>query len=428
VRILFLCHRVPFPPDKGDKIRAFHQLRAMAARHEVDVFTLADDPRDLEHRSALQDHCHTLTIERIYPKLARLRSLPYLLTRTPLTIPYFYSAKLRAEVRTAMSSRSYDRVYVYCSAMAQYVPWDLLSSSNSGSPAASSAIPVLIDMVDVDSDKWSQYSDAARFPYSTIFRKEAQSLRAYERQLCERAHCIVVSTQREAGLLRQIAGNARVNVVSNGVNTAHFTPSLRNRDRGLPSILFSGDMSYFPNQDAVIFFARHVLPLVRREIPDARFLIVGRNPDRRVHQLQEIEGVEVTGFVPDVRSWLREASVAVAPLRIAAGVQNKILEAMSAGLPVVATARAAQGLRPEVADVVEIADTAPEFARRVVHLLRNPQLAHAHGLKGRHRVAINYDWHVALERLLELVEDPTAASCNDSLVQRDASVGLEASA
>ena len=428
MRILFLCHRVPFPPDKGDKIRAFHQLRAMAARHEVDVFTLADDPRDLEHSSVLQDHCHRLTIARIYPRLARLRSLPYLFTRTPLTIPYFYSAKLHAEIRNALSSQSYDRLYIYCSAMAQYVPWGLRSSSTGGSSTPASAIPVLIDMVDVDSDKWSQYADAARFPYSAVFRKEAETLRAYERGLCEKADCILVSTQREAGLLRQIADAARVHVVSNGVNTAHFTPSQLNRDPGLPSIIFTGDMSYFPNQEGVIFFARQVLPLVRREIPDVRFLIVGRNPNRRVQQLQEIDRVEVTGFVPDVRPWFREASVAVAPLTIAAGVQNKILEAMSAGLPVVATARAAQGLRPEVVDLVEIADTAEEFARRVVHLLRNPQLAQTNGLKGRHRVATSYDWHVALERLLELVEDPSGASCDDSFDRQDASAGLEASA
>jgi polysaccharide biosynthesis protein PslH len=427
VRILFLCHRVPFPPDKGEKIRAFHQLRALAARHEVDVFTLADDPRDLEHRSVLQDYCQRLTIARIYPRLARVRSLPYLFTRTPLTIPYFYSAKLQAEVRKAMSSRSYDRLYVYCSAMAQYVPWDLRSSSTSGSSTPASAIPVLIDLVDVDSDKWSQYADAARFPYSAVFRKEAQTLRAYEREVCEKADCILVSTEREAGLVRQIAEAARVHVVSNGVNTAHFTASQLNRDPSLPTIIFTGDMSYFPNQKGVIFFARQVLPLVRREIPEVRFLIVGRNPDRRVQQLQEIERVEVTGFVPDVRPWLREASVAVAPLRIAAGVQNKILEAMSAGLPVVATTRAAQGLRPEVVDLVEIADTAEEFARKVVHLLRNPQLAQTNGLKGRHRVAINYDWQGALERLLALVEDPTGASCG-RLDRRDASAGLEVSA
>jgi len=168
--------------------------------------------------------------------------------------------------------------------------------------------------------------------------------------------------------------------------------------------------------------------LVRREIPDVRFLIVGRNPNRRVQQLQEIERVEVTGFVPDVRPWFREASVAVAPLTIAAGVQNKILEAMAAGLPVVATARAAQGLRPEVMDLVEIAGTAEEFAQRVVHLLRNPQLAQTNGLNGRHRVATSYDWDVAMDRLLELVEDPSGASCDDSLDRQGATADLEASA
>ena len=211
---------------------------------------------------------------------------------------------------------------MYCSAMAQYVPWE-------------ASIPVVMDLVDVDSDKWTQYATKTGFPFSTIYRKEGRDLRAYEREVSEKSACVVVTTEREAQLARDVAPAARVHVVSNGVDTHFFAPS-RAADEA-PTAIFTGDMSYFPNREGVTYFVRDVLPLVRRQIPDIRFLVVGRNPGRQVEALQSEPGVEVTGFVPDVRPFLARASVAVAPLTIAAGVQNKILEAMSSGLPVVAT-------------------------------------------------------------------------------------------
>ena len=398
---------MPYPPDKGEKIRAFHQLRAIAARHEVDVFTLADDPRDLAHREKLSALCHSLTVARVFPKLARIRSLPYLLTRTPLTIPYFYSAHLQAEICKALATRKYDRVFVYCSAMAQYVDWSKPALRKAFAPNPVVRVPVVMDMVDVDSDKWAQYAKATRFPFSTVFRKEGRDLRGFERQACERSECVLVATEREAQLARQIAPAARVHVVPIGIDTARFSPRSDDALIRPPAIVFTGDMSYFPNQEGVSFFGREVLPLIRRDIPDVRFMVVGRNPGRAVEDLARAAGFEVTGYVPDVRPWLARATVAVAPLRIAAGIQTKILEAMACGLPVVATPRAVQGLLAEVAHVVETAETAADFAARVVRLLRDPQLARQRGLEGRRRVAEAYSWASALERLLQLIEDPS---------------------
>jgi len=393
VRILHLCHRIPYPPDKGDKIRAFHQLRAMATHHEVDVFTLADDAGDLAHREALAAYCRRLTVARVHPRLARLRALPSLLTRTPLTVPYFYSAELAMEVRNALAERSYDRIFVYCSAMAQYIK-----------PACS--IPMVMDLVDVDSDKWTQYAAHTSFPFSAIYRREGRTLRAFERSVCERAACVLLSTEREARLAREIAPEARVHILPNGVDTEYFQPAPQAAPE--ESVIFTGDMSYFPNEEAVVFFARQVLPLIRRSVAGVRFLIVGRNPGSRVRDLEKAGDVEVTGFVPDVRTWLAKARVAVAPFTIAAGIQNKILEAISCGLPVVATSRAAQGLSRRVANVVDTGDTAEELASRVVVLLQDPDRARLKGIDGRRLVMEDYSWDNALRRLLELVEDPVA--------------------
>jgi sugar transferase (PEP-CTERM/EpsH1 system associated) len=406
MRILYLCHRIPYPPDKGDKIRAFHQLKAIAARHEVDLFTLADDARDLAHRDALLGFCRRVTVAQVRPKLARLQSLPYLFTSKPLTIPYFSSPELHAQVRAALARERYDRIFVYCSAMAQYVPV--------GGP------PMVVDLVDVDSDKWTQYATHTRFPFSFVYRREGRTLEAYERSICERAERVLVSTEREARLARRIAPSACVDVLANGVDTGYFVPAAEKPAE--PAVIFTGDMSYFPNEQAVIFFAREVLPAIRhlgsgaglwpapgsapagqRPCP-LRFLIVGRNPGPKVLALKEIEGVEVTGFVPDVRTWIGRARVAVAPFTIAAGIQNKILEAMASGLPVVSTSRAAQGLSPRVAELVQTADTAEAIADKVVVLLRDPDAATRRGLDGRRRVAEDYSWESALDRLLRLVE------------------------
>jgi sugar transferase (PEP-CTERM/EpsH1 system associated) len=357
----------------------------------VDLFTLADDPRDLVHENTLKAHCRSVTIVPLSPMLARVRSLPYLLTRTPLTIPYFYSRQLQSLVLRAVAECNYDRVFVYCSAMAQYVQ--------------KTKIPVVMDLVDVDSDKWRQYSEATRFPFSAIYRKEWRSLREYERHASEAAACVVASTSREATLAREIAPSARVHSIPNGVDTEFFAPSNTAGRKEPPSVVFTGDMSYFPNQEAAIFFAREVLPLIRRQMPGVRFLVVGRNPDRRVESLRELDDVEVTGFVPDVRPWLSRATAAVAPLRIAAGIQNKILEAMASGLPVVATPLAVQGLTSGVARAVQTAETADEFAAKVLHLLRNPLLARTAGLESRDRVRADYSWERSLNRLLQLLSD-----------------------
>jgi glycosyltransferase involved in cell wall biosynthesis len=214
-----------------------------------------------------------------------------------------------------------------------------------------------------------------------------------------------VTTERERELALEIAPEARIEVIPNGVDTEYFAPNGDRLKRAGATIAFIGDMSYLPNQQAVSWFARQILPLIQASVPEARFLIIGRNPNRKVRALVRIPGVSVTGFVPDVRTYLGQAQVVVAPFSIAAGIQNKILEAMASGLPVVATARTVQGLAPRVAGAVEVANTAEGLAARVVALLRDPERALRTGTEGRCRVAEDYQWRRSMERLLQVVED-----------------------
>ncbi len=391
MRVLFLCHRIPYPPDKGEKIRAFHELRAIAARHEVDLFTLADDPADLAHESELRRYCRHVTVARLNPHWARVRTLPYFLTGKPLTIPYFHSRELRREVANAVARHEYDRIFVYCSAMAQYVDrgWD---------------IPVVTDFVDADSNKWVQYAAFTKGPMAAVYRREGRALREFERQTCELSAAVLVTTRREAGLVEEMSSGAPIHVIPNGVDTEYFQPAADHPSDSPPVVGFTGDMSYFPNIEAVTYFAREVLPLIRRSVPGTRFLIVGRNPSRKVQMLGEIDGIEVTGFVPDVREYLRKMRVAVAPFSIAAGIQNKILEAMAFGIPVVCTPRAAQGLSTEAARAVEVVEGAERMAVSIVELLRNTEMAHARGIEGRRRVAGEYRWDQSMDRLLQVLE------------------------
>jgi len=299
---------------------------------------------------------------------------------------------LQLEVHSAIQQHAYDRIFVYCSAMGQYVD-------------SISGIPRITDLVDVDSDKWNQYAGASRFPFAAVYSREGKHLREYERKLCENSACILVSTPREEQLARQIAPDAQFYAVPNGVDTEFFRPPSEALPLSPSTVVFTGDMSYFPNSEAVVFFARKVLPIIRQSTPDVRFLIVGRNPTRAVMELQKIKWVTVTGWTPDVRVYLARAQVSVAPFAIAAGIQNKILEAMAFGLPVVATPRALQGLAPSVAEVAHAGSTAEEFAGKVTRLLMDRELARRDGLEGRRRVAAAYNWDRTHARILDLVEN-----------------------
>jgi sugar transferase (PEP-CTERM/EpsH1 system associated) len=397
MNILYLCHRVPYPPNKGEKIRAFHQLAALGQEHQVDLFALDDGTEDAAGYPELERHCRRVVVSRMDRRKARWRALPYLATRKPLTLPYFRSGELFKNIRGAFLQHNYDRIFVYCSAMFQYVE-------------GLAGIPIIVDLVDVDSDKWKQYAERTAFPTRWVYRREAARLREYETMVCRRANCVVVTTAREAEVLQGISSGANTHVIGNGVDAESFRPPAGGVVRSQPTIVFTGEMSYFPNEEAVAYFATSVFPLVRGDIPEARFLIVGRDPTPRVKQLGTLPGVEVTGYVPDVRDYLAKARVAVAPFTIAAGIQNKVLEALASGLPVVATPKVLQGLSKPVAEIIRAGESPEALAAHVKEFLRDPQCAERVGIEGRRRVMSEYNWRLWGERLLDLVREPNAAA------------------
>lgn len=397
--VLFLVHRLPYPPDKGDKVRSFHLLKHLTARHRVFLGTFVDDPRDERHVDAVRAMCAGSHVARLRPLGARLASLAALVRGEALTLRYYGDAGLASWVASICGRERVDATLVFSSSMAKFAP-------------ARADIPLFVDFVDVDSAKWTQYADVRSWPLSWLYRREGRLLLAYERAVAARARRSVFVTRSEADLFRKLAPEcaSSIDVLSNGVDSDFFSPdpgreSPFTADREPPDattegpqLVFTGAMDYWPNVDAVTWFAREVLPELAKRHPAARFHIVGRNPSSAVRAL-ESKAVVVTGTVADVRPYLQHATVVVAPLRVARGVQNKVLEAMAMTAPVVASRACAQAIGVEVGRELLTATTPAEYVAAIDGLLADSMRARAIGHAARSRVVHDYGWAEQLARL-----------------------------
>lgn len=368
--ILFLAHRIPYPPDKGDKIRSYHLLRALAARHDVHLGTLVDDEADWIHVDALKRMCAECCIRPLRPRRARFRSARALLAGGPLTMAYYRDRGLWHWARDLAARRPLAGVFAFSSSMGQYVD---------GLRLQRSAVRV-IDFCDVDSDKWRQYADSQAFPLNLVYAREARLLARAETQYVREFEATLVVSEVEARLLQGPAADeeGRVHIVPNGVDADYYDPSVPRATPfalGTRPVVFTGAMDYHANVDGVRWFVRDILPAVRRQLPDVVFAIVGSNPAPAVLALAHEPGVVVTGRVPDVRPYLAHAQVVVAPLRLARGVQNKVLEAMAMARPVVATANALQGVPQADVGGVRTTSDAATMAQFVVELATRREIA-----------------------------------------------------
>lgn len=391
MNILYLCHRIPYPPDKGDKIRSFHQIRELSKRHTVHLACLVDDPADLKHVAALKKYC--ASVEAVYRNKVAARGLALLalFTGRSLSVAAFYSKELKRRIDEKIRTERLDRIFVFCSSMGGYI-------------ADISHLPKVIDFVDVDSEKWRRYAEFHPFPISWIYRQEAGRLARYEAEMARRFDRSIFVSEKEADLFRQQVSDCSISVIPNGVDLEYFRPGVK-KASGDRVIVFTGAMDYFPNVDAVRYFCAEVLPRIREAFPGVLFYIVGRNPVSSVKELGVPGRVIVTGTVPDVRPYLAKAAVAVAPFRIARGIQNKILEAMAMGVPVVGTATAFQAFEEKEGVGLRFADDPEAFAQEVILLLRDPALRARLGLQARSFVERLYRWQDHGERLGSLLQE-----------------------
>ncbi|ADC62710.1 TIGR03087 family PEP-CTERM/XrtA system glycosyltransferase [Allochromatium vinosum] len=394
--LLFLAHRIPYPPNKGDKIRSFHLLDYLSTRYRVHLGAFVDSPADLVHRDVVREYCASVWLGRLSPRRAKLRSLTGLLTGEALTLPYYRGSTLPAWIRDVTRDQAIRRVLVYSSAMAQFVIGPEFASMRR-----------VIDFVDMDSDKWRQYSLSQRFPLSWIYRRESRRLLAFERTVATRFDTSLFISPQEAALFAQSSGvePSSLRVLRNGVDTAYFSVDPARPSPFMtsgPHLVFTGAMDYWANVEGVEWFVESILPAIRHAIPGVEFHIVGMNPAPRVQGLARTPGVRVTGGVPDIRPYVQHASVVVVPLRIARGIQNKVLEAMSMARPVVATTQALEGIPATDGQNVRQADEPNAFARRVIEILTSEEGAR---LGGAARALIERDfvWKASLRQLDEVL-------------------------
>jgi sugar transferase (PEP-CTERM/EpsH1 system associated) len=394
--ILFLAHRLPWPPERGDKIRSYNILRYLRERARVHLLSFADDVQDIARADELRPHFASLHVEWRSP-IPGPAVLGALLTRNAASVAMFASRGMHRHVARLLHQEDIGTIFAFSGQMAQFVPRRISAR-------------FLMDFVDVDSEKFAAYANGGPSLLRWLYRREALLLGRFEQVVAQRADRSIFVSEAEAALFRDLSGldAERVIAIENGINLDYFQPygkfqPLDPAERGAgPLLVFTGQMDYRPNIDAVVNFALNMMPVLRHVRPDVRFVIVGRNPPPEVVRLADTPGVFVTGEVLDVRPWVAAADVVVVPLQIARGVQNKVLEAMAMGRPVVATPAAVEGIDVEPGRDLIVAD-GDGMATSVLALLRDAERAAKIGRQARARVESRYRWEDRLAALGDLL-------------------------
>ncbi|WP_297448582.1 TIGR03087 family PEP-CTERM/XrtA system glycosyltransferase [Ferrovum sp.] len=391
--LLFLVHRIPYPPNKGDKIRSYHLLQHLARHYAVHLGAFIDDPEDWSHQDKVKALCASTCLLPLHPGRSKRTSLKGLWTGQALTLPYYYQAPLQQWVDAVIQREQIRRIVVFSSSMAQYAEKH---------PQAYR----LMDFVDLDSDKWTQYAHSKSWPMNQLYRREGRRLLDYERHIAASFDASLFVSAHEAGVFCERAPlcASKVHWYNNGVDTHYFDPALSHLNPYPPAqiaLVFTGAMDYWPNAEAVEWFGKTIFPPLRRLRPNLHFYIVGSNPTDSVRQLGRQEGIHVTGRVPDVRPYLAHAHWVVAPLRIARGIQNKILEALAMEKPVMASAQAMEGLDTQSLGPGCLTATTPEewMTGAQPWIQGSPQRISSH----RQWVMQHFDWTTNLKVVDDLL-------------------------
>ena len=400
--LLFLCHRIPFPPNKGDKIRSYHLLKYLSEHYRVYLGTFIDDADDWQYVEKVEALCEACLFINLNPLQAKMKSISGLVTGDALTLPYYRSRELQNWVKAKVDGEKIDIAVAMSSPMAQFLE-GMSAQLNTQ----------IIDLVDIDSDKWLQYANAMKWPMSWVYRREADKLLAYEKKIAKQFDMSFFVSSTEADMFKRKVPELaeKVSFYNNGVDSDYFSSSAMPDcdpvypDEHLP-IVFTGAMDYWPNVDAVYWFAHDILPSLRQQYPDLHFYIVGSKPTEKVQNLEQLEGITVTGRVEDIRPYIHYAFAAVAPMKIARGIQNKVLEAMAMEKSVVVTSMGLEGIKAVPDKEVLIADTAQEFIHQISSLIEHDKADI--GTAARQRVMVDFSWDSSLpvikstiERLLE---------------------------
>ena len=407
-RVLMLTHRLPYPPDRGDRIRSYHLLKLLSKHFDVALASTSDEPAWLQHHQLLSTMASRVDLQPVTKRGSQIRGVLSLLTGQAITPTSFFRLGLADTIRLWHQQKPFDAVLTFCTGMIQYArivtqPGRRAGKGNgaAGSPARAPVRHVL-DLVDVDSQKWAAYAKSSYIPMKWVYGAEARRLRKIEAGAFDRFDAITVVSPTEAECYRQHVGShPGLKVVSNGVDMNYFCPQ---PDPNNHELVFVGVLDYKPNYEGIAWFVENVMPKLRQRVPDAKFKIVGRNPTERVKRLSLNDGVELIGSVPDVRVHIRDSSLAIAPLQIARGVQNKVLEAMSSQRAVVASPGASQGVDATDGEHLIVARDPDQWVDSIEKLFNDKDLRGRIGAAARARIEERYTWDQQLMPMVKLLK------------------------
>lgn len=390
MRILYVCHRFPYPPRRGGTIRPFNMIRHLAQKHDLVVCSLTRSPEQTRDAQGIAPHCAEFHIGEVDDRVQTLRMVATLPTPWTASASFFHSNRLARQIRRVLAEQKIDLIFVHCSSVAHYVEHV-------------TGIPKILDFGDMDSQKWLEYTQHRRFPLSLGYRWEGTRVLAEEKRLARRFDFCTATTRAEHETLLGYGTSTPSDWFPNGVDNSFFAPA-EEAPYDPDTLVFVGRMDYYPNQQCMFDFCADVLPLLKARRPAVKLQIVGAEPSDAVRRLGKIPGVTVTGSVLDVRPFVTRAAMTVAPLRIARGTQNKILEAMAMGVPVVASRIAAAGVDAVAGQHLVAADTPAEQCGAILRLLNDPGERRRLALAGRQRVLTNHAWPNSMHRLDAIIE------------------------
>jgi sugar transferase (PEP-CTERM/EpsH1 system associated) len=390
MKILYVCHRFPYPPKRGGKIRPFNMIRHLqASGHQVTVCSLVRSQAEADEGRGIAPHCSAFEMGRVDELTQWARMIIRLPLPTPSSMGYFYSAHLAGKIRHLLAKQRWDLIFVHCSSVAQYVEHVR-------------DVPKILDFGDMDSQKWLEYAAYKPFPLSLGYTLEGRKMLRAEKRLAGRFDLCTATTRAEWQTLEGYGTGAATDWFPNGVDADFFSPT---DDRYEPdTISFIGRMDYYPNQECMARFCKEVWPLLKARRAAMKLLIVGADPSPAMRALGQLPGITVTGSVPDVRPYVRSSALMVAPLAIARGTQNKILEAMALGVPVVTSSVAAGGVDALPGQHLVVADSAGEQADAILRLLDSPAERQRLAQAGRQRMLSHHAWSRSMERLDAVIE------------------------
>ena len=404
MKILYVCHRFPYPPTRGGKIRPFNMIRHLSAQHEVTVCSLARSPQEAEEAKGIAPFCKRFEVARVDNRLQALRMVSRLPTSVPSSFGFFHSTALARKIDRLLATEAFDLIFVHCSSVAPYV------SRHQGTPK-------ILDFGDMDSQKWLDYARFKPFPVSVGYWLEGRKLVAEESRLARRFDLCTATTRAEWQTLDGYRTGTPTDWFPNGVDSEFFAPATEPYDPD--TLSFVGRMDYYPNQECMFDFCESTWPRIRELRPAAKLLIVGADPSPAIRKLGELPGVEVTGSVADVRPFVRRSAAMVAPLNIARGTQNKILEAMAMGVPVITSEIAAGGVDAVAGEHFLVARNHAGFAAAALRLMADSGERARLAAAGRARMLSNHCWPRSLQRMDGIIEQ-----CRSEFKRRTGGVGL----